>query len=125
MRKSTVVSLRRRCLSLWGKIILSRDPVCIVCGREPSKHPHHIFPKSRYRHLLFDLRNGAALCIGDHYRAHYDPVRPVLRFQAHLGDRFNALVFDAFNGRRRNPYGKKELANIAVALQAELKAGTE
>ena len=116
MRRVSASTLRHHCLSAWGKAILAHDPVCIVCGRERAANAHHIFPRARYRHLWFDLRNGAALCIGCHYRAHFDPVRPVLRFQAHMGDRFNSLMVDAFNGRRTNPYGKKELANILIAL---------
>ena len=117
MKRVTVSILRRKCLSAWGKAILARDPVCIVCGKEKATQPHHIFPRARYRHLWFDLRNGAALCIGCHYRAHFDPVRPVLRFQAHMGDKFNSLALDAIQGRRVNPYGKKELANILIALK--------
>ena len=124
MRRTTTASLRRKCLKAWGKVILIRDPVCIVCGKEKSVHPHHIFPRSRYRHLWFDLRNGAALCIADHYRAHFDPVLPVLRMQAYLGDKFNSLALDAVQGRRANPYGKKELANILVALKEAENANT-
>jgi hypothetical protein len=40
---------------------------------------------------------------------------------AHKGDEFNYLVLDAMNGRRRNPYGKKELQSIEVALKAALE----
>ena len=121
MRRTTTAAITRRCLRLWGRVVLKRDPVCVVCNKEPSKHPHHIFPRSRYRHLWFDLRNGVGLCIGDHYAAHFDPVRPVLRYERHFGDQFRSLVADALTGRRRNPYGKKELLNIELALRVALE----
>lgn len=117
-RKRPLSALRRECLRLWGKIILSRDPVCVVCKGKPATQPHHIFPRSRYRHLHFDLRNGAALCVGDHYRIHHDPVIPVLRLQAEMGDRFGSLTLDAHDGRRRSPYTRKDLEAIKVALLA-------
>jgi hypothetical protein len=117
MKPRSVATLKREALKAWGKVILSRDPVCVVCGKEKARHPHHIFPRARYRHLWFDLRNGAALCVGCHYRIHFDPMVPALKIADHLGAKYGHLELDAVLGRRRNPYGKRELENILVALQ--------
>lgn len=119
-RKRSLSAIRKECLRLWGRIILARDQICVVCKEKPSSQPHHIFPRSRYRHLHFDLRNGAALCIGDHYRIHHDPVIPILRLQSEMGERFCTLTVDAHNGRRRNPYTRGELENIHLALTEAL-----
>ena len=121
MRKPTTASLRRKCFKLWGAIVLKRNPVCIVCKKEKSREPHHIFPRSRYRHLHFDLRNGAALCTKCHWRVKYDPMVPCLKIADHFDGVYGFLELDAVLGRRKNPYGKKELQNIAIALQEELE----
>lgn len=120
-RKRSIATIKRECKKLWGKVILERNPVCIVCRRATATQPHHIFPRSRYRHLHYDLRNGAALCVGDHYRIHHDPVIPVLRLKEELGDRFMSLAMDAQTGRRNGPYKRQELENIRIALQAALE----
>ena len=116
-RKKSIKALKNECLKIWGKIVLKRDQKCVTCGA-PAKHPHHLFPRSRYRHLWFSLQNGVGLCVSCHYRMHYDPVVPVLYLQAKYPDRMNSLMDDALNGRRRNPYKRSELENINVALRA-------
>lgn len=115
-RKRSMASLKREALKTWGAVILKRDPTCRVCKRGPSRNPHHLFPRSRYRHLWFDLRNGVGLCTSCHYRIHYDPVIPVLKIVDEMGNSYGHLELDAALGRRRNPYKRVELENIIVAL---------
>lgn len=117
-RVKSLKSLKSQCFKAWGKMILARDRKCIICNAKKAVHPHHIFPRSRYLHLQFDLRNGVGLCAGCHLKAHHDPVRPVLRIQAHKGEAFGPLVMDALTGKRKNPYKRKELDNILTALTA-------
>ena len=116
-RKRSMAALKREALKVWGTLILKRDPTCKVCGRAPSRNPHHLFPRSRYRHLWFDLRNGAGLCTSCHYRIHYDPVVPVLKIVDEMGSKYGYLELDAVLGRRKNPYKRGELENILTALR--------
>ena len=114
-RLRSLKAVKRECLKAWGKVILRREPVCRVCKAAPSKHPHHLFPRSRYLHLHYDLRNGLGLCIKCHYQIHYDPILPLIRL---LGSGLPThLLADAQLGRRRTPYKRSELENILVALK--------
>ena len=116
-RKRSMAALKREAFKAWGAAILKRDPSCRVCRFKPSKHPHHLFPRSRYRHLWFDLRNGAGLCIGCHYEIHYSPISPIMALMAESKDRLHSLTNDSIGGRRKNPYKRGELENIIVALK--------
>ena len=107
-------ALKRDALKAWGKVILTRYPKCVVCG-EQSRHPHHLFPRSRYLHLQMDLRNGRGLCVRCHYAIHYDPIIPLLKILS--TDIHPALITDARLGRRKNPYKRNELENIIIALK--------
>jgi hypothetical protein len=113
-------ALKREALKAWGKVILARYPKCAVCETEPSKHPHHLFPRSRYLHLQMDLRNGRGLCIQHHYQIHYDPIIPLLKILS--TDLHPTLITDARLGRRKNPYRRIELENIITALKGAINA---
>jgi len=112
-------ALKRNALKAWGAVILKRNPVCLVCKGAKSKHPHHLFSRARNRHLHFDLRNGAGLCIKCHYQIHYDPILPLIRvLNEKPSEEMASLINDAVHGRRKNPYTRKELENITLALKA-------
>ena len=107
--------LKREALKAWGRVILSRHPICCVCKGAPSKHPHHLFPRARYSHLHYDLRNGVGLCIKCHYQIHYDPIFPLRELNIYYIR--PDLLSDAQTGRRINPYKRVELENIIMALR--------
>lgn len=116
-RKRSMAALKREVLKAWGAAILKRDPTCRVCKKAPSRNPHHLFPRSKYRHLWFDLRNGAGLCIRCHYQIHFDPIVPVLKIVDEMGSTYGFLELDATLGRRKNPYKRGEYENILLALK--------
>ena len=108
--------LKRECLKAWGKVILRRYPDCFICRGSPSRHAHHLFPRSRYLHLHYDLRNGIGLCIKCHYLITYDPIIPLMQIMSNY-EHMGPLIADAMHGRRRTPYKRTELNNILIALQ--------
>ena len=121
MAKRKLSALKREALKAWGKVILTRQPMCLVCKSAPSKHPHHLFPRARYRHLHYDLRNGVGLCIKCHYQIHYDPFFPITYLLLEDGMPYlDDLAKDAVGGRRKNPYKRQELENIIIALKGAM-----
>lgn len=53
-------------LNNWSLAVKKRDNhICQNCG-QPAKEAHHIFPKSKYPGLTFNLNNGISLCINCH-----------------------------------------------------------
>ena len=58
-------------LSSWSKVIKTRDDnQCQVCGSTTNLHAHHIFPKSSYSGLEFNLNNGVTMCSQHHKELH-------------------------------------------------------
>jgi 5-methylcytosine-specific restriction endonuclease McrA len=47
---------------------------CVGCGgkyKKPANQPHHIFPRSSYPAVKFDIENGAPLCNTCHFKLHF------------------------------------------------------
>ena len=66
--------LKKECDTLWKQIIISKSPICEVCGKEPTITGHHFYYKSNYPHLRFDLDNGIPIGISCHFTCHHkDP----------------------------------------------------
>jgi 5-methylcytosine-specific restriction protein A len=58
-------------LALWRtirKVILERDPICVVCHREPSREVDHIKPFQGIWSMFVDLTNLQGLCKSCHSR---------------------------------------------------------
>lgn len=55
---------------LWRHLVYSKslDGKCAVCGQKKGLQAMHLFPKGRYRHMRFELSNGAPGCSGCHRR---------------------------------------------------------
>jgi len=71
VKASTKKSLKKKMDALWSKIIRSRGS-CEVCGTA-CQNAHHIIGRVNYN-LRWDLRNGVALCVGCHFKAHNNPI---------------------------------------------------
>ena len=66
--------LIKDCDTLFSKIIRKRDPVCVYCGKNPSKHCAHVFSR-RYLGTRWDSENAYGMCGGCHiFQAHVDPI---------------------------------------------------
>lgn len=64
-KKDIRKALDKECLSIWGKIVRTRDRhTCRLCGRRGNQ-PHHIYTKSIHS-LRFDSKNGICLCSNHH-----------------------------------------------------------
>ncbi len=47
----------------WRYLVKKRDGFkCMVCERMKNLNVHHILPKSKYPHKIFDVENGITLC---------------------------------------------------------------
>jgi len=54
-------------LLTWSRIIRKRDNYkCVICGSQDDLNAHHIFPKSKYPALMFNINNGITLCKTHH-----------------------------------------------------------
>lgn len=53
----------------WRKAIVAIG-YCKVCGSKKLLEAHHILPKSKYPHLVFDIANGLCLCKSCHSNLH-------------------------------------------------------
>ena len=66
--------LIKDCDTLFSKIIRKRDPICVYCGKNPSKHCAHVFSR-RYLGTRWDFKNAFGMCGGCHiFKAHVDPI---------------------------------------------------
>ena len=64
-------------LSKWSKAVRARDGhICFMCNREftgsGELESHHIFPKSKYPLIAYEMWNGIALCDDCHLIVHKD-----------------------------------------------------
>ena len=49
-------------LRKWSVLVRWRDRVCQICGKRNRLQAHHLFDKSTYPAMAYDLENGVALC---------------------------------------------------------------
>ena len=64
--------LIKACDTLFSKIIRKQFPVCQKCGRNPSRHVHHIFTR-RCMSVRYSQLNIVSICGGCHLKAHEHP----------------------------------------------------
>lgn len=58
-------------LNIWGSIIRTKsNNKCEICGSSNQINAHHIFYKSLYPKLMFNLNNGITLCKKHHQEIH-------------------------------------------------------
>ena len=50
----------------WRRLILERDPICKLCGKQPSSHADHIQSIKDRPELRLSLGNGRGLCPSCH-----------------------------------------------------------
>ena len=56
----------------FSRYIRARDPICRVCGVEPSSQAAHVWPRS-YHATRFDPRNAIGACGPCHLRMTHSP----------------------------------------------------
>ena len=65
--------LRSKADVLWFRLLLKRNPTCLLCGK-PAQQVHHFFSKNTHGYLRCNLDNGISLCRGCHFTLHHkDP----------------------------------------------------
>lgn len=69
--------LRKECDKLLKEVIIKKYGRCEVCGQTFGITAHHIFPRSSYGHLRYDIDNSACLCMGCHF-AHHTKAEPLI-----------------------------------------------
>jgi hypothetical protein len=52
-------------LRLWSIRVRRRDKRCVICGSMERREAHHVYCKSYYPELAYDLANGVTLCGSD------------------------------------------------------------
>jgi 5-methylcytosine-specific restriction endonuclease McrA len=58
-------------LYYWSREVRMADNYrCVYCGTSRRLSAHHIFHKSKYPGLMFNLNNGILLCIKCHVNIH-------------------------------------------------------
>ena len=50
----------------FRKARISENPICQMCGEEPSHHVHHIKPRKEYPELAFVVENVMCYCHSCH-----------------------------------------------------------
>lgn len=62
------------CDKLYSLIIRKRDPICVYCGKNPTRQCAHIFSR-RYLSTRWDFKNAMGMCGGCHiFQAHVNPI---------------------------------------------------
>ena len=56
----------RECDAIVWALALARDGGCVVCGSKENLQVSHIYPKSKYPLMRFDLNNVEIRCAGHH-----------------------------------------------------------
>jgi len=57
---------------IWRDKVFERDDfTCLKCNQKGGRlHPHHIFNFAQYKHLRYEEKNGATLCVNCHKKFH-------------------------------------------------------
>ncbi len=90
---------RKKCDKLWFEILITKTPLCEVCGKTATQI-HHFIPKSLSSFLRYDLLNGISLCVGCHF-AHHSKADP--NITAAIISIRGKKWFEYINANRRNP----------------------
>lgn len=106
----------KACDELAGKIVRARG-VCEECGKTSDLQWAHGFSR-RYRAIRWDMRNGFALCRGDHLKYTMRPLEWDEWLHAKWGDELYDEMRDlALHGR--NPDLKDTLAALRLLAAAK------
>jgi len=62
--------LKKISTTAWSRDIKERDTCCQVCDSKENLQSHHIFYRSKYPLLKFNLNNGILLCTQHHAEIH-------------------------------------------------------
>ena len=87
-RKAARSEDERLASEVWYRLVTRRG-VCVVCGKAGRLQSHHVLPQQFLRRLardlgveaarlLWDERNGLALCVACH-AGHHSRLRPIRR----------------------------------------------
>jgi len=79
--------------ALWGEIIKKRDPICRICGMEPTTEAHHIAHRGNFA-TRYLLKNGLGLGpICHHQNGHDRPEYFESEIRRVIGDElYNSLM---------------------------------
>lgn len=65
------MSLIDRADEIWRRLIKKRDPICRICGMEPTTEAHHIAPRGNFA-TRYLLENGLGLGAWCHHGNGHD-----------------------------------------------------
>ena len=81
-KKRNYETYTRTDLYFWSREVrMQYDYHCVYCNASRHLSAHHIFPKSKYRGLKYNLNNGILMCKNCHTELHQlndIPIVPII-----------------------------------------------
>lgn len=107
------MSLIDRADTIWRILIKKRDPLCRICGMEPTTEAHHIASRGHFA-TRFLLENGLGLGIRCHHENGHD--RPK-HFESEIRRVIGDELYDSLMERSRQVVKKRDRRFIQEQIE--------